>query len=135
MRVYLAATFDDLRALHAERTLAAGREGMAVTPAFRESYAAGDDEELEYAALADAAALSLELVRAGGVEARRVVVACDVGDEWVRAGEIPGRVRVDVAVPVRDVGAVHVDDPDVDLSDAEGHELAWYATQEIPTLL
>ena len=147
MRVYVATTFDGLRALRASRELPPGARGVAVTPAFRESYAAGDTEELEYAALTAAAAHSLALVTAdeasgaGGVggaggpdgTARRAVLVCDVPSADESA--TPGEVVVPTGIPLRDVKAIHVDDPDVDLSDPEGWELMWFATQEFDDLL
>src|SRR6266700_231469 len=58
--------------------------GYAVTPALREAYASGDEEELEYTALTEAARASLRMLAADR---------------------------------------------------AEGHELGWYATQELPYLV
>jgi hypothetical protein len=91
---------------------------------------------------------------------RRVVVVAEVPDEAVQLAPHVDRaaVKVSSAVPLRDVQAVHVDDtaaiPDVTVAadavveadlgsedaafrmeQAEGHELAWYATQEIGPLL
>jgi hypothetical protein len=133
MRVYVGTTFEGLRALRDNRGLPSGARGVAVTPAFRESWASGDDEELEYAAMAAAAEHSLALIRSGA-GGRRVVLACDV-PEASETGSAPGEVVVPGDIPLRDVTAVHVDDPAVDLADAEGWELMWYATQEIEDLL
>lgn len=135
MRVFVAATFDTLRSLARDRALPAGVSAVGVTPAFRESYASGDDEELSYAALDAAAALSLDLVRGAGVEARRVVLACDTDDVAGATGAAPGTLEVTAAVPLERVAAILVDDTDVDLADAEGYELMWFATQELETLL
>jgi hypothetical protein len=91
---------------------------------------------------------------------RRVVVVAEVADDAVQLAPHVDRaaVRVSSAVPLRDVKAVHVDDtdaiPDVTVAadavveadlgsedaafrmeQAEGHELGWYATQEIGPLL
>ena len=57
---------------------------FAVTPALREAYASGDDEELEYVAMPPAARQSLRLL-AGDQDAprRRVVLAADVPDREV----------------------------------------------------
>lgn len=134
MRVFVPATFDDLRALHRDRVVPAGRAAVTVTPAFREAYASGDEEELEYAALALAAASSLELVTRSRVEARRVVLACDTDDVELAEART-GSLVLTAAVPIAQVAAVHVDDVDVDLADAEGYELMWFATQELDALL
>jgi uncharacterized protein DUF6912 len=135
--------------------------GYAVTPALREAYASGDEEELEYSALTEAARASLRLLAADpAAPPRRVVLAADIPAEQVRwdpgPGE-PGRVLVTGAVPVRLLAAAHVDEleavadvraaaealPAADAGDedaefavdgAEGHELAWYASQELPYL-
>ena len=135
--------------------------GYAVTPALREAYASGDEEELEYSALTEAARASLRLLAADpAAPPRRVVLAAEIPAEQVRwdprSGE-PGRVLVTGAVPVRLLAAAHVDEldaaadvrtaaealPAADAGDedaefavdgAEGHELAWYASQELPYL-
>ncbi|MGC2003615.1 DUF6912 family protein, partial [Trebonia sp.] len=63
MRVYLPSTLPALADL-----LAKGEAGpppvraFAVTPALREAYAIGDDEELEYVAMLEAARQSLRLL-------------------------------------------------------------------------
>ena len=135
MRVFVAATFDELRTLAADRVVRAGLAAVGVTPAFRESYAAGDDEELAYAALAAAAARSQVLVEAGSAERRRVVLACDTEDIAPGEDAEAGCLLLTADVPVARVAAIHVDDTDVDFSDAEGYELLWFATQELDTLL
>jgi hypothetical protein len=139
----------------------ASQAGYAVTPALREAYASGDEEELEYSALTEAARASLRLLAADpAAPPRRVVLAAEIPAEQVRwdprSGE-PGRVLVTGAVPVRLVASAHVDQPEAvadvraaadalpaaDAGDedaefavdgAEGHELAWYASQELPYL-
>lgn len=167
MRVYLPCTLPALaRVAAAGEVGPAPLTGHAVTPALVEWYVSGDTEELEYTALTDAARASLRMLaadRADGVEvaARRVVIAAEVPDGMIVAGqniEERSRVRVSAAVPMSAVAAVHVDDaqavPDVetalaavfaadagdedarfDADGAEAHELLWYATQEIPDLL
>ena len=162
MRVYLPSTFPMLRAL-----LDSGAvddpplPGYAVTPDLREWYASGDLEELEYVALSLAARASVRLIDADpDAVRRRVVVVVEAPDGSVSTVPHVDRaaVKVAVEVPIRDVQAVHVDDPsaiadvtiaadaviEADLGSedagfrveqAEGHELAWYATQEIGPLL
>jgi hypothetical protein len=89
---------------------------------------------------------------------RRAVVAADVDDVTLRPDLDDAVVRLRAPVPMRLVAAVHVDgeaaepavraaaavieeadlgDPDAEftLGDAEDHELAWYAPQELPFLL
>ena len=62
MRVYLPATVRMLRGLVEDsRIQPLSGTAFALTPALRESYAAGDTEELEYAAMREAARASLRL--------------------------------------------------------------------------
>lgn len=164
MRVYVPATLATLRSLveSGELVPVAGT-AFAVTPKLRESYAAGDTEELEYAAMNDAARASLRLLAGeldgdSAVLPRRVVVAADVERVRLRADLDDAAVTVGGPISLSAVAAVHVDlaeaedavraaaavvdaadlgDPDAEftLGDAEDHEMAWYATQEIPFLL
>ena len=162
MRVFLPATLPALaQALQAGQVGPGPLPGFAVTPALREAYASGDTDELEYAALTEAARASLRLLAADpAAPPRRVVLAADIPAEHVdpdpRDGE-PARVSMKQAVPLKDLAAAHVDAPDAaadvrsavealsaaDAGDedarftvdgAEGHELGWYATQELPYL-
>ena len=166
MRVYLPATLRTLRVLRDTGAVGpAPLTAFAVTAAVREWYAVGDLEELEYAAMAQAARASLRLLDAEldghpGTLPRRAVVAADVPDRDVQeaAALDRGVVRVGVAVPLVAVASVHVDEaeaePDVraaaqavlaaDLGSedaqflvdgAEGHELLWCAAQELDGLL
>jgi hypothetical protein len=136
-----------------------GATGFALTPALRESYMSGSTEELEYAALLDAARASLRLLSDDGKERqRRVVVSVDVENATFRPDLDAAVVRLAGPIVLDDVAAVHVDteeaeeavraaaevidaadlgDPDAEfaLGDAEDHELAWYAPQELPFLL
>jgi microcystin degradation protein MlrC len=161
MRVYLPYTLPALARLLADNQTAAPVRGYAVTPALREWYSSGDEEELEYVALTQAARASLRLLLADPqAPGRRVVLAAEVPGEQVSgvAGfDEPALVEIKVAVRVRDVVSGHIDDPgaaadvraavaalpDADGGDddarfvvdgAEGHELGWYATQELQHL-
>ena len=159
MRVFLPATVPMLRTLVERGELAPVRGlGFALTPALREAYATGDTEELEYAAMLDAARAALRLLAADpSAPARRVVVAVDA-DATPRPDLDDAAVALTSPVPVRAVAAVHVDtaeaedavraavavvdaadlgDPDAEftLGDAEDHEMAWYGPQELPFLL
>ena len=162
MRVYLPSTMNELRQLL--DTGVVGEPPLpayAVTPALREWYAEGDLEELEYSVLTLAARASVRLLDADpDAVRRRVVVVAEVPDEVVATVPHVDRAAVKVSDPIalRLVQAVHVDDPsavpDVTvaadsvveadlgsedaafrLEQAEGHELQWYATQEIGPLL
>jgi len=163
MRVYLPSTLPGLRDLLTSSVLPGPLPGFAVTGPLREWYADGGEEELEYAALSLAARASVRLLdRALLLDAatppRRVVVVVEV-DEVEPAPEVDrAAVRVLGDVPMRLVQAVHVDDPSAEgdvraaaeqlveadlgsedasfvVEQAEGHELQWYATQEIGPLL
>ncbi|MGD0604935.1 MAG: hypothetical protein ABSA53_15195 [Streptosporangiaceae bacterium] len=135
--------------------------GFAVTPALREAYASGDEEELEYAALTEAARACLRLL-AGDPAAppRRVVLAAELPAEqlrWDPRDGAPARVLVDVPIPLARLASALIDAPEAapdvraavealpgaDAGDedakfavdgAEGHELGWYASQELPYL-
>ena len=127
------------------------------------SEAGADEEELEYAALLVAARASLRLLDVDPFAARRrVVLAADVPDGAVVPLDDPdadrGAVRVQGDVELRNVASAHLDDADAEedvraavavvleadlgsdeaqfvVDQAEGHELAWYATQEIGPVL
>jgi hypothetical protein len=159
MRVYLPSTLPALADL-----LAKGEAGpppvraFAVTPALREAYAIGDDEELEYVAMLEAARQSLRLLADDPrAPQRRVVLAADVPDgevRWNAYDDEPATVVLGAPVPLASLVSGHIDaagaGPDVaaaaaaigaaDAGDedaaftvdsAEGHELAWYAVQEL----
>jgi hypothetical protein len=160
MRVYLAATMTGLARLLADGSLEAP-VAHAVTPALREWYVEGDAEELEYAALTNAARASLHQLAADPATApRRVVLAAEVADAAVRPAPDLERAAVRLAGPValRDIVSAHVDDADAaddvrravaalpaaDAGDedaqflvdgVEDHELGWFAAQEIGPLV
>jgi hypothetical protein len=163
MRVYLPSTLAELApALVGGQVGPAPVLGYAVTPALREWYASGDLEELEYVALMQAARASLRLLHVNpSAPRRRVVLAAELPetDVMVKKGlDKPGRVEVMLPVSLADVVSGHVDDlqaaadidaaaaalPAADAGDgdakfvvdgAEGHELLWYATQELMYLI
>jgi hypothetical protein len=108
MRVYLAATLPML-----QQWLAAGQAppgpAQAVTPALREWYREGSQEEMEYVAQLAAGRASLDLLDADPDARRlRVVVAADVADLDVvpraqgdsAVDEPAGRSAVVVGMPV-----------------------------------
>jgi hypothetical protein len=159
MRVYLPATLPALAGLLRTGEIGpAPVTGFAVTPALREWYASGDLEELEYVAMTHAARASLRLLLSDpDAPRRRVVLAADVPDEQVGHNggfDEPTVVVISAAVPLRWVASGHIDDllavsdisdavaalPAADKGDddarfvvdgAEGHDLLWYATQEL----
>ena len=85
MRVYVPATFDMLGVLAGEGTMPVrSGVGFALTPALREFYTSGDEEEIGYQAFLDAARASLRLLAIEDEErfpARRVVLSVDVDDD------------------------------------------------------
>ncbi|SER27555.1 hypothetical protein SAMN05216188_109265 [Lentzea xinjiangensis] len=160
MRVYIPATVAMLREFADTGELTAvGGTAFALTPALRESYAAGDTEELEYAAMLDAARASLRLLAGDEkAEPRRAVVSVDVDEVKLRPDLDFSVVKISGPVTLKAVAAVHLDtaeaeddvraaaevvdaadlgDPDAEfaLGSAEDHELAWYAPQELPFVL
>jgi hypothetical protein len=160
VRVYLPATFAALRELLATGALD-HPVAYAVTPALREWYVEGDEDELEYVATVAAARESVRLLAGrAGQPARRVVVAADVPDGSARPAPDLGRgaVRLAAPVPLRQVVSVHVDDAAAEpavraaagaaaaadagdedarflLDEVEDLELAWFAAQEIGPLV
>jgi hypothetical protein len=162
VRVYLPATLPAVAGLlRVGEFMPPSARGYAVTPALREWYASGDIEELEYAALTHAARQALRLLAADPeAPRRRVVLAAEIPAERVTtniADSDPAQVAIRGSVPLRDLVSGHVDDAAAsteiaaavaalaaaDAGDddarfavdaAEGHELAWYATQELAEL-
>ncbi|MEU0541574.1 DUF6912 family protein [Nocardia sp. NPDC005978] len=172
-----------LRELVADREIRALNDtAFAVTPALREAYASGDDEELAEVAMAEAARASLRLLadqqaateEFDGLDAdgagddtaapvrgpifRRAVIAADVDEATLRPDLDDAVVRLVAAIPYDRIASVHVDlaeaepeiakavdvidaadmgdtDAEFVLGDAEDHQLAWYAAQELPFLL
>ena len=130
---------------------------------FALSDADADVEELEYAALLTAARASLRLLDIDPLAPRRrVVLAADVPDDAVTPMDDPhverGAVRVKADVRLQDVASAHIDGEEAEedvraavnvvleadlgsddaqfvVDQAEGHELAWYASQEIGAVL
>jgi hypothetical protein len=132
---------------------------FALTPALREAYTSGSAEDLEYVAMADAARASLRLIgNDPETMRRRVVIAADVDSAAARPDLDHSVVRVPGTVVLKDIAAIHLDAPEAEgavaaavlvidaadmgdedaefvLGDVEDHDLAWYATQELPFLL
>jgi hypothetical protein len=159
MRVYLPCTLSALAGLLVSADIGQPPlRGFAVTPALREWYVSGDLEELEYAAMIQAARASLRLLLEDpDAPPRRVVLAVEIPDERIikiTGFDDPAAVEIDGAVPINLVVSGHIDDPratediraavaalpkadegDDDarftVDGAEGHELLWYASQEL----
>lgn len=159
MRVYLPSTLPALAGMVLAAEIGPSPvRGFAVTPALREWYSSGDIDELEYVAMTHAARASLRLLHADPAAVRRrVVVAAELPDDQVIgvAGfDEPALVELKAPIPLSCVVSGHIDDPAAaaDISaavaalpaadggdddaqftvdGAEGHELLWYATQEL----
>lgn len=162
MRVYLPSTLPGLAVILASGEAGPGpSRAFTVTPALRESYASGDEEELEYVAMLAAARESLRLLNTDQTAPRRrVVLAADIADvhvSWQPYDDEPAAVLVGAAIPLADIASGHVDeleavadvaaaadaisaadagddDASFTVDSAEAHELAWYATQELEYL-
>lgn len=161
MRIYLPSTTSELTILRDDEVLPGPRAATAVTADLRDWYVDDDLEELEYAALLEAARLSVRMIDADPSAARRrVVVAAEVADVAVKPDPGAGRgsVRLLTDLALGDVVSLHVDGVDAEsavsaaaavvieadlgsddaqfvVDEAEAHELGWYATQELGALL
>jgi Family of unknown function (DUF6912) len=163
VRVYVPATIPVVAALREGDELSSPAGPVhAVTPALREWYIEGDEEELEYVAFSRAAQEALRLLRADPqAPRRRVVISADVPESVVMLGSQDlgtSEVRLAGPVPKLAIASFHVDgreaqtdvaaaaeaveeaaagDPDAQFTvdSAEDHELLWYAPEEIDDLL
>jgi hypothetical protein len=158
MRVYLPATLPLLR-----QWLAAGQAppgpGHALTPALREWYREGSQEEMEYVAALAAGRAALDLLDADpDAPRRRVVIAAEVADldvvpapparsgvvaaapvpvsAWASAliDDAEAESLVSAAVTALGAAAAGDDDAALALDEVAALELAWYAVQELPHL-
>jgi hypothetical protein len=151
-----------LQQLVADRSLHV-RNGtaFAVTPTLREAYAEGDDDELGDVALREAALASLRLLAGEGISSlppRRAVVVAEVEGAAARPDLDDAVVRLSEPIAYDQVIAAYVDNADAEsavvpaieavdtadlgdedaefiVGDAQDHDLAWYAPQELPFLL
>jgi hypothetical protein len=162
VRVYVPATLAMLQQLVADRSMrAVNGTAFAVTPMLRESYAEGDDDELAEVALREAALASLRLLAdegTSGLPPRRAVVVAEVEGSTSRPDLDDAVVRLSGPITFDDIVAAYVDnaeaeaavvlaieavdaadlgdeDADFIVGDAQDHDLAWYAPQELPFLL
>jgi hypothetical protein len=162
VRVYVPATLAMLQQLVGDQSLSA-RNGtaFAVTPTLRESYSEGDDDELGEVALREAALASLRLLATEGMSdlpPRRAVVVAEVEDATARPDLDDAVVRLAGEIAFGDVIAAYVDNSDAEaavlpaveaidaadlgdedadfvVGDAQDHDLAWFAPQELPFLI
>jgi hypothetical protein len=160
-QVYIPVTLAMLQRLVADGELnPVTGTAFAVTPTLREAYAEGNDDELAEVALRDAALASMRLMtsESDDLPRRRAVLVADVDnakplplldDAVVRlTGPVPFDkvicVHVDnaaaegaVAAALEVVDAADLGDEDAELAvgDAQDHDLAWYAPQELAFLL
>jgi hypothetical protein len=151
-----------LQRLVADRLMHA-RSGtaFAVTPTLREAYTEGDDDELADVALREAALASLRLLAGEGTSdlpPRRAVVVAEVEGATARPDLDDAVVRLSAPIAFTDVIAAYVDNADAEqavvpaieavdaadlgdedaefiVGDAQDHDLAWYAAQELPFLI
>lgn len=161
MRVFVPATLTMLARLVDDGLLhALSGTAFAVTPALREAYSEGDDDELAEVALREAALASIRLLASeeSTLPPRRVVLAVEVAEAAPRPDLDDAVVRLAGPFTMSDVVAAYVDngsaetavlaaitvvdeadlgdeDAELTVGDAQDHDLAWYATQELPFLL
>ena len=162
-RVYLPVTLPLLARLRSQPyELSTQVRAHAVTPALREWYADGDEEELEYVAFTRAAQESLLLLHHDpAAPRRRAVLAVDLpATATVPADTELGSSAVVLAtgVTLAQIAAVHVDAPEAErevtaaaeavraatagdadaqftVDGAEDHDLLWYDPTELDELL
>lgn len=165
VRVFLPATFAMLTELEETGQLAARSGwGFTVTPALREFYTEGDEEEIEYSAFLEASMASLRLLAIGDEDKfphRRVVISVDVDESVVTPKPDMGEpvVALNSATITKDnLQAIHVDieeseaatakaiaaidnadlgDEDAELAvgDALDNFMAFYDPTELPILV
>jgi hypothetical protein len=154
MRAYVPGNRRALAELLADGHLTGPMPACAVTPALRDWYPEGDDEDLEYAAQSRAADLSLALI-AEDADPRRIVLAVDVPTELDPGVDDLVGVYVTGFITLADVAAVLIDAPAAvaavlaaieslsgpsdevppEVEALDEHELAWYAPEELGDLV
>lgn len=140
----------------------AGVAAHAVTPALREWYIEGDEEELEFVAFSRAAQEALRLLHADPTAPRRrVVISADLPQQAIQTDNQDlgtSAVRLTAPIALAAIAAFHIDaseaetdvaaaaeavdaavagDPDAQFTvdSAEDHDLLWYAPEEIDEVL
>jgi hypothetical protein len=127
VRVYLALTLADLDTLAGPTGAVAQPTAYAVTAALRRAAPDADEEELEYAALTQAATAAGE--RRGADLVRRVVGAADVDRAVLQEVGDPqeaARITLRAAVPRPAFVSLHVDE-----NPGGDEELLWYDITEL----
>ena len=165
MQIYIPVTLPMLQQLVADGSLwPVNGTAFAVTPRLREAYAEGDDDELGEVALREASLASLRLLASAAEQPgdalppRRAVLVADVAEPTLRPDLDDAVVRIAAPLTTDDVVAAYVDnaaaeahvaaaiaaidaadlgdeDAELTVGDAQDHDLAWYAAQELPFLL
>lgn len=161
-RVYLPGTLRLLAEWASEDAVTVMGQAHAVTPALRSYFSDADDEELEYAAMVEAAFSSVRLLAADpDAPRRRVVIAADVQlgiTPTENEGYPISAVLLPGKVPMSDVASFHIDEadaesdvaaaalamPSADTGDqeallvvdaAEGHDLLWFDVAELDEIV
>src|ERR1700689_2649595 len=117
MRVFLPSTLPALARALQTGQLSQEVPGFAVTPALREAYASGNEDELEYAALTEAARLSLRLLAPDpAAPPQRVVLAAEVAPDeglirWDPRDAEPARVTIG-ALSLESLASALIDGPE-----------------------
>ena len=133
-RIYIPLNASALRSLSTGGAIQpAPFPAHAVTQALRDSASNAAQDELEYAALNDAAQTSAALLTAG--ESRRIVAAADVSSDFVGSAEpddsdVESAVSISEAVALKRIASFHVDG-----DAAEDGDLLWYDVTELPVVL
>jgi NTE family protein len=133
-RIYIPLNASGLRSLSTGGAVQpAPFPAHAVTQALRDSASNAAQDELEYAALNDAAQTSGALLTAG--ESRRIVAAADVSSDFVGSAEpddsdVESAVSIAEAVALKRIASFHVDGD----TDEDG-DLLWYDVTELPVVL
>ena len=165
MRVYIPATFAMLAQLRDSGTFTArSGYGFAVTPALREYFSAGDEEDFAEYAFDEASRASLRLLAIGDEEQfphRRVVISVDVDDHKATSDPELGEAVVKLnpaQITFDDVAAIHIDvesseeatakaikvvdeadlgeeEAELAVGDALDNFLAWYDPSELNMLV
>ena len=165
MRVYVPATADMLWQLNESGELTArSGYGFMVTPAVRDFFIEGEEEDFSEYVFDDASRASLRLLATGEVEKfphRRVVISIDVPDSAVTYRPELGESVVSLDPPtfsLQSVAAIHVDvessepatqkaiavidaadlgdeDAELTVGDALANYLAWFDPSELGVIV
>lgn len=165
MRVYIPATFAMVTQLRdAGSFTARSGYGFAVTPALREYFTAGDEDDFAEYAFDEASRASMRLLAIGDEEQfqhRRVVISVDVPDDSATSDPELGESVVKLSpaeISFDSVAAIHIDvesseeatakavkvideadlgeeDAELIVGDALDNFLAWYDPSELNMLV